>query len=90
MAPQLIDSAEPMADEVPAAPLTLRQPAHLPPHIRADAQSDRLAPALWLGTRISRFRSLVEHPLFSRIYGRIVNGESRAHRRLGAGQRAGR
>ena len=76
MAPQLIESAEPAADEVPAAPLTLRQPAHLPKHIRADAQSDRLAPALWLGTRVSRFRSLVEHPLFSRIYGRIVNGES--------------
>jgi hypothetical protein len=76
MAPQLIGSAEPEADEVPAALPPLRQPAHLPPHIRADAQSDRLAPALWLGTRVSRFRSLIEHRLFSRIYGRIVNGES--------------
>jgi len=75
-APRLIESAEPGADEVPAPPLTLRQPAHLPQHIRADAQSDRLAPALWLGTRVSRFRPLIEHPLFSQIYGRIVNGES--------------
>jgi hypothetical protein len=76
MAPQLIESAEPDAEEAPPAPIPLRQPAHLPAHIRADAQSDRLAPALWLGTRVSRFRSLIEHPLFSRIYGRIVNGES--------------
>ncbi len=76
MAPKLIESAEPRSDEVPAAPLTLRQPSHLPPHIRADAQSDRLAPALWLGTRVRRFRPLIEHPLFSQIYGRMVNGES--------------
>jgi hypothetical protein len=75
-APQLIEDAELRAEEVPAPSLTLRQPAHLPQHIRMDAQSDRLAPALWLGTRVSRFRSLVEHPLFSQIYGRIVNGES--------------
>ena len=76
MAPRLIESAEPIADEVQAPPLTLRQPSHLPEHIRADAQSDRLAPALWLGTRVRRFRSLIEHPLFSAIYGRMVNGES--------------
>jgi hypothetical protein len=76
MAPKLIETAEPRPDEVPAPPLTLRQPAHLPAHIRADAQNDRLAPALWLGTRINRFRSLVGHPLFSQMYGRIVNGES--------------
>jgi len=75
MAPRLIENAEPMED-APAAPLALRQPSHLPEHIRADAQSDRLAPALWLGTRVSRFRSLIEHPLFSQIYGRMVNGES--------------
>ena len=72
----LIENAELRADEAPAPALTLRQPSHLPEHIRADAQSDRLAPALWLGTRVSRFRSLIEHPLFSQIYGRIVNGES--------------
>jgi len=72
----LIENAELRADEAPAPALTLRQPSHLPEHIRADAQSDRLAPALWLGTRVSRFRSLIEHPLFSAIYGRIVNGES--------------
>ncbi len=77
VAPKLIETAEPRAEgQAPAPPLPLRQPAHLPAHIRADAQSDRLAPALWLGTRVSRFRSLVEHPLFSQIYGRIVNGES--------------
>jgi hypothetical protein len=76
MAPKLIENAELRAEEVPAAPLALRQPSHLPEHIRADAQSDRLAPALWLGTRVRRFRSLIEHPLFSAIYGRMVNGES--------------
>ena len=76
MAPQLIEDAEPEPDEAPAAPPPLRQPARLPKHIRDDAQSDRLAPALWLGTRVSRFRALVEHPLFSQIYGHIVNGQS--------------
>ncbi len=75
-APKLIENAELRADEALAPPLALRQPSHLPEHIRADAQSDRLAPALWLGTRVSRFRSLIEHPLFSAIYGRMVNGES--------------
>lgn len=73
---QTPENAELRAGEALATPLTLRQPAHLPKHIRADAQSDRLAPALWLGTRVSRFRSLIEHPLFSPIYGRMVNGES--------------
>ena len=76
MAPKLIENAELRAEEAPAAPLSLRQPSHLPEHIRADAQSDRLAPALWLGTRVRRFRSLIEHPLFSQIYGRLINGES--------------
>src|ERR1035437_4498384 len=76
MAPRIIESADPIADEVQAPPLAWRQQSHLPEHIRADAQSDRLAPPLWLGTRVRRFRSLIEHPLFSQIYGRMVNGES--------------
>ena len=76
MALGLVENTEIRAEEAPTALLRLRQPSHLPEHIRADARSDRLAPALWLGTRVSRFRSLIEHPLFSPIYGRIVNGES--------------
>ncbi|MGV0985089.1 MAG: hypothetical protein ACOYB2_11070 [Limnohabitans sp.] len=50
--------------------------ALVPEGIADESKSDRLAAALWLGSRVRRYRTLVEHPLFSQVYGRIVSGES--------------
>lgn len=47
----------------------------IPEEVVEDSKRDRMAAALWLG-RHSRFKSLVEHPMFPQAFGRMVAGES--------------
>jgi hypothetical protein len=65
-------------ERLPTAPgSTARKRGELlmPAEVVEDSKRDRLAAALWLG-RHNRFKSLVEHPLFPQVFGRMVAGES--------------
>jgi hypothetical protein len=70
--------SKPLQDAADEANERLREAAeHLIPTAVADeGKSDRIGPALWLGARVRRYRTLVRHPLFNEIYGRLVAGES--------------